>query len=59
MWIDLAMHAGRHVTLAACALALALAAGVPLGIAAATVGPFAIRRWRLPGSAAPFLAWPF
>jgi osmoprotectant transport system permease protein len=40
MWIDLAMHAGRHVALAACALALAVAAGVPLGIAAATFGPF-------------------
>ncbi len=39
MWTDLAAHAGQHVILAACALALALAAGVPLGVAAATYAP--------------------
>jgi len=38
MWLDLARHAGQHALLAACALAIALAAGVPCGIAAATVG---------------------
>ncbi|MEO6835512.1 MAG: ABC transporter permease [Candidatus Tumulicola sp.] len=40
MWSDLAVHAGQHVTLAILALALALAAGLPLGIAAATYPPF-------------------
>lgn len=39
MWNDLAVHAGQHVTLALVALGLALAVGLPLGIAAATVGP--------------------
>jgi osmoprotectant transport system permease protein len=39
MWTDLAVHAGQHVELAASALAIALAAGVPLGIAAATCAP--------------------
>jgi osmoprotectant transport system permease protein len=39
MWTDLAVHAGQHVALAAAALAIALAAGVPLGIAAATSAP--------------------
>jgi osmoprotectant transport system permease protein len=40
MWTDLAAHAGQHLTLAGCALLLALAAGLPLGIAAATYPPF-------------------
>jgi osmoprotectant transport system permease protein len=40
MLSDLAVHAGQHVTLAACALVLALLAGLPLGIAAATYAPF-------------------
>jgi osmoprotectant transport system permease protein len=39
IWTDLATHAGQHVELAACALALALLAGLPLGIAAATFRP--------------------
>lgn len=39
MWNDLATHAGQHMALATCALAAALAAGVPLGIAAATFSP--------------------
>lgn len=39
MWTDLAVHAGQHVGLALCALALAILAGLPLGIAAATYAP--------------------
>ena len=39
MWTDLAAHTAQHVGLAAAALAIALAAGVPLGIAAATCAP--------------------
>jgi osmoprotectant transport system permease protein len=39
MLSDLAAHAVQHVVLAACALIIALAAGVPLGIAAATCAP--------------------
>ena len=39
MLAELAAHAGQHAVLAASALTLALLAGVPLGIAAATVGP--------------------
>jgi osmoprotectant transport system permease protein len=39
MWTDLAGHAGQHLYLAAFALVLALAAGLPLGIAAATYRP--------------------
>jgi osmoprotectant transport system permease protein len=35
----LAAHAGQHVFLALCALGLALAAGLPLGTAAATYAP--------------------
>ena len=35
----MAAHAGQHAVLAASALALALLAGVPLGIAAATMAP--------------------
>lgn len=39
MWTDLAAHAGQHVVLALCALLLAILAGVPLGVAAATWAP--------------------
>lgn len=39
MWTDLAAHAGQHLYLAAFALVLALVAGLPLGIAAATYRP--------------------
>ncbi len=39
MLSDLAAHAAQHVILAACALILALATGLPLGIAAATYAP--------------------
>ena len=39
MLSDLATHAGQHAVLAGCALAGALAAGVPLGIIAATCAP--------------------
>lgn len=39
MWTDLAVHAGQHVGLALCALALAILAGLSLGIAAATYAP--------------------
>jgi osmoprotectant transport system permease protein len=39
MWTDLATHAAQHVTLAACALALAAAAGLPLGSFAAQYAP--------------------
>ncbi|HEY1656644.1 MAG TPA: ABC transporter permease [Candidatus Tumulicola sp.] len=39
MWSDLTVHVEQHVALAVCALALAAAAGVPLGIAAATCAP--------------------
>jgi osmoprotectant transport system permease protein len=34
MWSDLAAHAGQHVVLALAALALALCAGIPLGVLA-------------------------
>jgi osmoprotectant transport system permease protein len=39
MWTDLATHAGQHVALAASALALAAAAGLPLGSFAAQYDP--------------------
>jgi osmoprotectant transport system permease protein len=39
MWTDLAAHAVTHVYLAGSALALALAVGIPLGIASALFGP--------------------
>jgi osmoprotectant transport system permease protein len=39
MWSDLAAHAVTHVYLAGSALLLALAAGIPLGIASALVRP--------------------
>jgi osmoprotectant transport system permease protein len=39
MWTDLAAHAVTHVYLAGSALALALAVGVPLGIASAVLPP--------------------
>ena len=39
MWNDLAVHAGQHLALAFSALALALLAGLPLGILAAYAGP--------------------
>ncbi len=39
MWTDLAAHAAQHVALAASALGLAVAAGLPLGSFAAQYGP--------------------
>jgi osmoprotectant transport system permease protein len=39
MWTDLAAHAVTHVYLAGSALALALAVGIPLGIASAVLRP--------------------
>jgi osmoprotectant transport system permease protein len=38
MWSDLGAHTAQHVSLAATALALALAAGLPLGVLAGEVG---------------------
>jgi osmoprotectant transport system permease protein len=40
MWTDLAAHAGQHLALAGSALAVALAAGLPLGTLAGLFGPF-------------------
>lgn len=40
MWSDLAAHAATHLGLAASAMALALAVGIPLGVLAGTAGAF-------------------